>query len=100
MMRSPLPPRMQPEFRAPFLTHSGWGTYIQQAGISCSLTCACGEVRLQRLTLPATLAGPLTVQRGEETLPCKQEACADQIILIFEQPVALQAGTTLNITNI
>jgi non-lysosomal glucosylceramidase len=85
------------EFRVPFLTDRGWGTYSQQANVSCSLACAYGEVRVQRLTLPATFAGSPTVRRGAETLAYKQEKHAGRVTLSFEQPVVLQAGETLSV---
>lgn len=87
------------EFRAPFFTASGWGTYDQHAGVSCWLSCAYGEVRLQRLTLPATFAAPLTVGRGEEMLSYRQVEGAGQITLVFDQPVILQVGDRLKITG-
>lgn len=87
------------EFRAPFLTASGWGTYIQQTNSSCSLTCSYGEIHIRRLTLPAIFASSPTVRRGEETLSYEQEERAGQIALSFERPVMLQPGDTLVIAG-
>ena len=87
------------EFRVPFITGSGWGTYTQQPGVSHSLTCAYGEVHLQRLTLSAILSAPLAVHYKSETLACKQEVRNNLLVLSFEQPVVLRAGETLTITE-
>ncbi len=85
------------EFRVPFITGEGWGSYTQQPGVSASLTCAYGEMRLQRLTLPASLPDPLTIRYNGEALAYKQEVCDDLLVLSFEQPVMLRAGETLMI---
>jgi non-lysosomal glucosylceramidase len=87
------------EFRAPFLTTHGWGSYTQQAGEAYSLACAYGEMRIQRLTLPALASASLAVCRGAESLPYTREEGTGQLVLHFDPPVTLQAGDILTITG-
>ncbi|HVU69412.1 MAG TPA: GH116 family glycosyl hydrolase [Ktedonobacteraceae bacterium] len=87
------------EFRAPFLTAHGWGSYTQQTGHICSLACSYGEMRIRHLTLPAFAAAPLMVRQGEKIPRSTQEEVAGKILLSFEPPVILQAGDTLTITG-
>ncbi|MGH2481040.1 MAG: GH116 family glycosyl hydrolase, partial [Ktedonobacteraceae bacterium] len=87
------------EFRAPFITRDGWGTFIQsRQGQSWQvlLTCTFGEVRLRylRLNLPAR---QVRVRKGHETLACELHQQGKQLLLSFAQPVILTMDTTLEI---
>lgn len=83
------------EFRAPFLTRDGWGTFMQRHQ-QVRLTCAFGEIRLRHLSLKLA-ANQISVRRGHETLACELRQQGEHLLLSFAQPVILSADTTLEI---
>ena len=88
-----------PEFRAPFITGDGWGTFTQnrhEQGWQVQLTCTFGEIHLRhlRLKLPS---GQVSIRLNYEPLTCELQQQGDHLLLSFAQPVILAASSILEI---
>jgi hypothetical protein len=87
-------------FRAPFITSEGWGTFEQRrtaTGWRVELSCAVGQVEIERLRLAITGTN-ITVTSEQETLVFGTLQQDDGLTLAFEQPITLEANTTLVIS--
>jgi len=88
------------QFRVPFITGTGWGTFEQsgnEVGARTILSCAFGDIRVRKLTL--TGIGDVGVAAsfcGERIMPQVQRT-GPISTLTFEVPLILQAGSRLEI---
>jgi non-lysosomal glucosylceramidase len=88
------------EFHAPFITGSGWGTFaqVQQDGeIYTSLACTYGEIRLQRLSLGNCKGSAIVTLDTSEIRVEDQQATNGTLVLLFAEPITLQANSHLKI---
>jgi non-lysosomal glucosylceramidase len=87
------------EFRAPFITRDGWGTFTQRhltQGWRVQLTCAFGEIQMRHLSLKLPVS-QVSVRRGHEVLVCELHRQGEHLLLSFAQSVLLTADTMLEI---
>jgi hypothetical protein len=95
------PAIMDGDFRVPFITATGWGTY-EQTGVApwsrITLSCAFGEVRIRHLILPATSSAPLVIANSGQRPAADVVSERDSVHITFGKPVVLTAGSTLEIS--
>jgi hypothetical protein len=98
-------PRLTPEnFRAPFTTAAGWGTYAQQQTDTTQthhLTLKYGDLRLTALVVtlaPGKQIHQVQVVKGNLSLVAHSRQTEARVEIQFAAPVHLSAGETLILT--
>ena len=87
-------------FRAPFITHTGWGTFERRSAASgwrIELSCARGQVEIQHLTLPGN-APTITATCEQQTLKFAAQRQGERLTLTFAPDVVLTENTSLVIS--
>jgi non-lysosomal glucosylceramidase len=96
-------PAFQTEnFRAPFITAEGWGTYQQQQKgrqFAAELAIVHGQLRLNSFSV-ATLPGikNIAVKAGNETPAFDHQLTADRFVITFKAPIVLRTGNLFTLT--
>lgn len=97
-------PKLKPEdFKAPFTTAEGWGSFSQQyrgAGISAQLTLKWGILKLKSFALErpvAAASASVKVTLEGTAIPATATQKNRRIILTFSEAVSLKANQTLKI---
>lgn len=86
----------QDKLSLPFITGTGWGSFIQTSTGSIQLTCAYGEIHVQQLQLK--YAGQhATITLEGQTLSVGVEKLADVSVLTSAAPLAIKEGCRLEI---
>jgi hypothetical protein len=91
------------DFRAPFITGAGWGSFAQTrdaVGGSATLTGAYGELRLRRLDLDGLPPGGIDVRLGDTPLAGDVRRDGDRLTLVFPSLVSIRPDTTLAVRTI
>jgi hypothetical protein len=96
-------PRLTPDdFKAPFTSAEGWGTFAQQlegATLKAEVQLRWGKLKLRTLTLemaPDT-ANSARVLHGTRPVPVKVSCEGRRVLLTFEEVIELVAGDLLSI---
>jgi uncharacterized protein (DUF608 family) len=82
------------DFRAPWVTASGFGAIIR-TGQTFSIPCAYGKLDFKTLEIPSTAR---SARLGSHTLDCRVTASKDGVTLVFMNPVSIAADQTLSIS--
>ena len=95
-------PRLTPEnFKAPFTTAEGWGTYSQKAegkGQSSAIAVKWGQLKLKTLVLAAAEApAEVKVKAGDKAVAATQAYADGRVTVTLSDSVTLTAGQTLEI---
>ena len=96
-------PRVAPEdFRAPFTSADGWGTYSQRRSSDaqrCQISVKYGKLELQTLSFETGGAVPKTVGiRFNKVMQSGKLAIAGaRVVVLLTEPVTLKAGDSLTI---
>jgi hypothetical protein len=97
-------PRLTPEnFKAPFTTAKGWGTYAQQSQLTkfnAQIALKWGQLRLKTLALavPQQLqSSPLKIAVGGRVLAATVTSQSNCLLLTLAPEVTLASGETLAI---
>lgn len=88
------------DFRSPFLTAAGWGTFAQQAsdrGPTVQLSCAYGTIALRTLILKSATEERVSASLGAEPLQPEIHWEGAEVHLSFPQGLHLEAGDVLDI---
>ena len=94
-------PRLTPEnFKAPFTSAEGWGTFAQQRTgdrLNAEVTLRWGKLKLRTLSLELAQGAPssASVSLGTKPVPVKLSREGRRILLAFGETVALAAGDSL-----
>lgn len=98
-------PRLTPDqFKAPFTSAEGWGTFSQTRGgdaMTATLDMKHGALRLStlNLTLPGTLKGTaVTVKAGGRTLPATLAQEGSKVTISLGEFLMLKEGETVTFT--
>ncbi|GLV54634.1 hypothetical protein KDH_14810 [Dictyobacter sp. S3.2.2.5] len=94
------PPDGNEPFRVPFITGSGWGTFEQDSTgkeTRISLTCAYGDVRIQRLYLGTRNHENAKLMLDGQQIKAQRQPGATVLSLTFDQPCVLKTNATLEI---
>jgi hypothetical protein len=96
-------PRLTPDdFKAPFTSAEGWGTFAQQregAGLKAEVQLRWGKLKLRTLALdiaPGT-ANSARVLHGTRPVLVKKSCEGRRVLLTFEEAIELAAGDLLSI---
>jgi uncharacterized protein (DUF608 family) len=95
-------PKITPgNFKAPFTSAAGWGTYEQQknaTGMAAKLHVKYGSLQLQTLSLEtATQVKKVSVQLGEKNIPCHYEQQQNDITITLANGIVVNKNQQLNI---
>jgi len=95
-------PRLTPEnFKAPFTTAEGWGTYSQKAaggGLRSAIAVKWGQVRLRTLELAASAqTGSVVAKVGDKRVEASVVCREGKATVSFRDDVLLQAGQSLDL---
>jgi uncharacterized protein (DUF608 family) len=96
-------PRLTPEnFKAPFTSAEGWGTFEQQregAGLKAKVQLRWGKLRLRTLSLEIApnAASSTSVLFGTKPVPSKVSHEGRRMLITFEEAMELAAGDLLSI---
>jgi uncharacterized protein (DUF608 family) len=85
------------EFRAPWVSSTGWGRFAQTA-TSFTLTCESGDLRFRELRLQLDAGGALSASLNGRTLPMKATRKGDLVVLRAKRTVSVSEGDELNVT--
>ena len=98
-------PRMTPEnFRAPFTTAAGWGTFWQKRDggrTACGMQLRWGSLRLQTFALTlaeGVTAASATVVLGGKTIRANVKMTGHRATLAFAEPIVLTPDAELHVT--
>jgi uncharacterized protein (DUF608 family) len=89
------------DFRAPFITGTGWGTFSQSLNgrsTETTLTCTYGHITLKTLRLANIGPDPLNIRLGNDSVPFLAQRDGGSLTLTFENPVVIQQRSRLEIT--
>lgn len=90
------------DFRAPFVTRAGWGTFSQamtEDTLSATVGVAHGSLELASLRLqPGFSASHVTVTLDDAPVPSRLSTDNRQVTVSFADPVSIAAGQTLNVS--
>ncbi len=90
-----------PEFRAPFVAGSGWGSWVQrtrEGRSAIELVAHFGEIRIRRLRLAVPgLRDPVVALDGRPV--ARQVAAGDVVTVTLDEPIVLCAPNVLSITS-
>ncbi|GHO42089.1 GH116 family glycosyl-hydrolase [Ktedonospora formicarum] len=88
------PRERAPEFRVPFITGSGWGTF-EWTEDHIRLTCAYGKIHIRQLSLPGCPANARVTLDGKHIrVETRQD---DNQTFVFAEPLVLPADSCLEI---
>jgi hypothetical protein len=94
-------PRLTPDdFRAPFTSAAGWGTFAQKRTgktLQAHLLMRYGKLKLNTLALIGTAARATAKLQGK-TIPTTLTTQDGRSVITFETGITLEAGQDLNIT--
>jgi non-lysosomal glucosylceramidase len=94
-------PRIHPEqFKAPFTTAEGWGTYGQRAedgGLKAELVLKWGRLRLRTVSLAVPGASKVAVSLGGQDVAATMEQRDGKALVRWGGELQLKAGQTLSI---
>ena len=98
-------PRLTPEdFRAPFTSAEGWGTFWQKrdAGhTGCGIQLRWGKLRLKTLALALAEGASVstaTVSLGKKSIPANVKVSAQRALITFAEQIELTPETELRLT--
>ena len=96
-------PAFQAEnFRAPFITAEGWGTYQQQQKgrqFAAELTIVHGQLRLNSFSVAAFPGVKnIAVKAGNETPAFDHQLTEDRFVITFKAPIVLRTGNLFTLT--
>ncbi len=91
----------EPEFRAPFITGSGWGTFAQRKetqGSQVRLTCMYGDIHIRSLLLRDLTEDSVITLDGTPVVArlVRQE---ETLLISFQEQIILKANATLEIIS-
>src|ERR1035437_8083406 len=96
-------PRLTPEdFKAPFTSAEGWGTFAQQRegdGLKAKVQLRWGKLKLRTLSLEIAsgAASSVSALQGIKPVPVKVSREGRRVLLTFEEPIELAAGVVLSV---
>lgn len=94
-------PKVTPgDFRAPFVSAEGWGTFEQRIdgmNATCTLSLAHGTLGVATLELdfPSSPTGVMSVTLGDAPLTYSSKLSDERVTITFAQPVVLVVGQAL-----
>jgi uncharacterized protein (DUF608 family) len=96
-------PKLQPEnFKAPFTSASGWGTFSQQkneAGLKASLKLNYGQLNLKTFHLEHDKKPThVTAMIGDKKLPLQFTYQGQECIITFDKQITIEKNQTLHIS--
>ncbi len=96
-------PRVSPnDFRAPFTSCEGWGTFSQKregGKVRAEIAVREGQLRVSTLALSANTQGEVTAMKdGARIAVDSVRRAGDRIVVRFEPPVVIDAGRSLQVT--
>jgi hypothetical protein len=89
-------------FKAPFTTAEGWGTFTQQhegATLKAELTMRWGKLNLRTFSLDIAQGAPgsATVSLGGTNVPVKVSREGRHVLITFGETIEIAAGDSLTI---
>lgn len=98
-------PRLSPDnFRAPFTTAEGWGTFTQQlqnGRLRAEITVKWGRLRLQTLALEAPagkMAAQVEFRLAGKVLPAALKSDGRRVVVTLEAPAIIPRGQSVAVT--
>jgi len=85
------------QFRAPFISSSGWGTFEYAQESHATLTCTYGTIHMARLSLHNIGGDALTVSLDGEKVAVTHSWQDGTTILLFTDPILLYEGSQLTL---
>jgi non-lysosomal glucosylceramidase len=86
-------------FRAPFVSAEGWGSYSQQRkgnSFTSKLELKYGQLELQKIgVLISSHAAKAMVKLGDRVIPCHIEQSGDEVIINLVEPVRIGTNESL-----
>jgi len=90
------PPIRSEDFHAPWVSSSGWGSFVQSAG-AFALRVRAGEIRFRELRLSIRPLRSARVCLGGRSVAATISARDGLTVVRFKRPVAVKAGDTLTV---
>ena len=89
-----VPPISEVDFRAPWVSSSGWGRFVQTQR-RFELTCASGEISFRELRLGLAAAKGLTAHLNRRKIPIAATAKDGTIVVTSKRIISLREGDVL-----